>query len=177
MLQWMLGLPTDIFAATSNTLHDNAEVEDLSIAVLRYGNGSLAQVTSSVVHHGEEQQLIFQGEKARVSVPWKVNAQIAKENGFPQEKNDEDLENRIQEAFNQYPELLFEGHKGQINNFLMAIKGNQKLLIDGTEGRNTLELITAIYKSENLGVNVKLPLLADDPFTHVKACSRTLSIL
>ncbi|MGF9946203.1 Gfo/Idh/MocA family oxidoreductase [Priestia megaterium] len=164
MLQWMLGLPTDIFAATSNTLHDNAEVEDLSIAVLRYGNGSLAQVTSSVVHHGEEQQLIFQGEKARVSVPWKVNAQIAKENGFPQEKNDEDLENRIQEAFNQYPELLFEGHKGQINNFLMAINGNQKLLIDGTEGRKTLELITAIYKSANLGVNVKLPLLADDPF-------------
>ncbi|MGA3882459.1 gfo/Idh/MocA family oxidoreductase, partial [Bacillus pumilus] len=78
-------------------------------------------------------------------------------------KNDEELEDRIQEAFNQYPELLFEGHKGQRNNFLMAIKGNQKLLIDGTEGRNTRELITAIYKSANLGVHVKLPLLADDP--------------
>jgi predicted dehydrogenase len=49
MLQWMLGLPTDIFAVTSNALHDNAEVEDLSVAVLRYENGSLAQVTSSVV--------------------------------------------------------------------------------------------------------------------------------
>ncbi|MCY8235131.1 Gfo/Idh/MocA family protein [Priestia endophytica] len=164
MLQWMLGLPTDIFAVTSNALHDNAEVEDLSVAVLRYDNGSLAQVTSSVVHHGEEQQLIFQGEKARISVPWKVTAQISKENGFPQEKNDENLEDQIHEAFDQYPELQFEGHTGQINNFLMAINKGDKLLIDGTEGRKTLELITAIYKSANLGVNVKLPLLSDDPF-------------
>ncbi|MEY9870341.1 UDP-N-acetyl-2-amino-2-deoxyglucuronate dehydrogenase [Peribacillus sp. B2I2] len=164
MLQWMLGLPTDIFAATTNALHDNAEVEDLSVAVLRYGNGSLAQVTSSVVHHGEEQQLIFQGEKARISVPWKVAAQVSKENGFPQEKNNVDLENRIQKVFNQYPELRFEGHTGQVNNFLKAINDGEQLLIDGTEGRKTLELITAIYKSANLGVNVKLPLLTDDPF-------------
>jgi hypothetical protein len=33
------------------------------VAVLRYGGGSLAQVTSSVIHYGEEQQLIFQCER------------------------------------------------------------------------------------------------------------------
>ena len=37
----------------------------LSIAAMRYPGGALAQVTSSVVHHGEEQQVIFQTERAR----------------------------------------------------------------------------------------------------------------
>jgi UDP-N-acetyl-2-amino-2-deoxyglucuronate dehydrogenase len=164
MLQWMMGMPSEVVAVTSNTLHDNSEVEDLSIAILRYDNGRLAQITSSVVHHGEEQQLIFQGEKARISVPWKVKAEKSKENGFPSDEGDVDLETEIEEAFHQYPKLEYEGHTGQIDNFLTAISEGKDVLIDGKEGRKTLELITAIYKSANLGVNVKLPLSSTDPF-------------
>ncbi|MDR2397960.1 MAG: Gfo/Idh/MocA family oxidoreductase, partial [Spirochaetaceae bacterium] len=67
MLLWMMGMPEKVSAVLTNAAHCNAEVEDLSVAVLRYPQGTLAQITSSVIHHGEEQQLIFQGEKARVS--------------------------------------------------------------------------------------------------------------
>src|SRR5690606_18283767 len=84
IFQWMNGMPSEITAVMSNTSHDNAEVEDISIAIAKYDNGSLAQITSSVVHHGEEQQLIFQGRDARVSVPWRHTASKSKENGFPQ---------------------------------------------------------------------------------------------
>ncbi|MBW7458434.1 Gfo/Idh/MocA family oxidoreductase, partial [Paenibacillus sepulcri] len=83
MFQWMMGMPEKVQAVMSNTSHDNAEVEDLSIAILTYPNGALGQITSSVVHHGQEQQLIFQTEKARVSAPWKLYASLSKENGFP----------------------------------------------------------------------------------------------
>lgn len=164
MLQWMMGMPKEIVAMTSNTLHDNAEVEDLSVAILQYENGGLAQVTSSVVHHGEEQQLIFQGEKARVSVPWKVKAQKSRENGFPFEESDTNIEMKIQQFWDQSPSLKYEGHTGQIHQFVEAINGKESLLVDGVQGRNTLELITAIYKSANDGVRVTLPLKADDPF-------------
>lgn len=164
MLQWMMGMPKEIVAIVSNTLHDNAEVEDLSVAILQYEDGGLAQVTSSVVHHGEEQQLIFQGEKARVSVPWKVKAQKAQENGFPYEESDTEIETQIQQFWDQCSTLEYEGHTGQINQFLEAINGRESLLVDGVQGRNTLELITAIYKSANEGVRVTLPLSADDPF-------------
>ncbi|MDR0709145.1 MAG: Gfo/Idh/MocA family oxidoreductase [Spirochaetaceae bacterium] len=77
LLGWMLGRPDKVSAMLSNTSHDNAEVEDISAAVMLYGGGglcakgALAQVTGSVIHHGEEQQLVFQGEKARISAPWK----------------------------------------------------------------------------------------------------------
>ncbi len=90
---WMAGRPSQVQAFMSNVAHDNAEVEDLSICMLRYDNGALGQITSSVVHHGEEQQLIFQGEKARVSAPWKVVASNSLPNGFP-EKNVE-LEQKL----------------------------------------------------------------------------------
>ncbi|SHM99034.1 Gfo/Idh/MocA family protein [Gracilibacillus kekensis] len=162
IFQWMRGIPTEVTAVTSNTAHDNAEVEDISIAIARYPDGSLAQITSSVVHHGEEQQLIFQGEKARVSVPWKVKASLSKENGFPEDNNE--LEQKLTEVFEHQADLEFEGHPGQINNVIDAINGKSQLLVDGLQGRQTLELITAIYQSANMKQTVTLPLTKKSPF-------------
>ncbi|KRE82533.1 oxidoreductase [Paenibacillus sp. Soil766] len=161
-LLWMMGSPTEVQAFMSNVSHDNAEVEDLSIGMLRYANGSLGQITSSVVHHGEEQQLIFQGAKARVSAPWKVKASNSTSNGFP-EPNKE-LEEELQAFYNGLPEVVYEGHVGQIDNVLTAIETGAPVLIDGISGRQTLELITGIYKSASTGELVKFPLDAQDAF-------------
>lgn len=155
-------MPTDVTSITSNTSHDNAEVEDLSIAIFRYTNGSLAQITSSVVHHGEEQQLIFQGKNARVSVAWKVKASKSKENGFP--KKDEEIEAKLQSVYEQLSDLEYEGHTAQIDDILSAFEWKKDILVDGNEGRKTLELITAIYQSSSTGKTVKLPLDERSPF-------------
>ncbi|SER51053.1 Predicted dehydrogenase [Gracilibacillus ureilyticus] len=162
IFQWMNGMPDEVTSVISNTSHDNAEVEDISIAIAKYKNGSLAQITSSVVHHGEEQQLIFQGKNARVSAPWKVVASRSKENGFP--VPDYDLSNQIDETYKEIPDLEFEGHSGQIDNLLNAINNGTEVLVDGEQGRNTLELITAIYESATLGKTISLPLSANSMF-------------
>ena len=73
MVNWIEGsLPEEVTAMLANVMHDNSEVEDLSIAVLRYQDGGLAQVTSSVVHHGEEQGIELQCADAKISAPWDV---------------------------------------------------------------------------------------------------------
>ncbi|WP_175640214.1 Gfo/Idh/MocA family protein [Metabacillus schmidteae] len=162
IFQWMNGMPSEITAVMSNASHDNAEVEDISIAIGRYDNGSLVQITSSVIHHGEEQQLIFQGKNARVSVPWKLKASKSKQNGFPEE--DLDLEEKLQQVYEEQPELQFEGHAGQIHDVLQAVQGKKTVLVDGIQGRQTLEFITAIYQAASLGKTVKLPLNEDSPF-------------
>ena len=162
IFRWMNGMPSEITAVMTNVMHNNAEVEDLSIAIGRYPDGGLAQITSSVVHHGEEQQLIFQGERARVSVPWKVYASTAKENGFP-ERNEE-LEKEIQKLYGSLSDLEHQFHTGQINDMLLAVEGKKDVLIDGKQGRETLELITAIFQSASTGQTVKLPLGKDSPF-------------
>ncbi|MDQ0253234.1 putative dehydrogenase [Evansella vedderi] len=162
IFKWMNGMPSEVTAVTSNTAHDNAEVEDISVAICRYEDGSLAQITSSVVHHGEEQQLIFQGKDARVSVPWKVKASKSKGNGFPEDNPE--LEEKIQALYNSEPDLAHEGHAGQINDILTAVMENTPVLVDGVQGRQTLELITAIYESSSLKRTVKLPLDDSSPF-------------
>jgi predicted dehydrogenase len=170
MLGWMMGLPDELSAIISNASHDNAEVEDISVAVMRYkggGNiarGALAQVTSSVIHHGEEQQLIFQGEKARISFPWRVKAHLAQPNGFPMSEQNEELIKDLDTFYHALPGLPYTGHTAQIDNVLFALETNGKPFIGGTDGRLTIELITAIYKAGIEGRMVSLPLQRDDPF-------------
>lgn len=159
IFRWMNGMPVEVTAVMSNTSHDNAEVEDVSVAIGKYQNGALAQITSSVIHHGEEQQLIFQGKNARVSVPWQVTASKSQENGFPQ--RDQQLEEKIQNVFDQSDALKYQYHTGQIENVLSAVEGKDSVLVTGEEGKETLELITAIYQSAITGVAVKLPLQKD----------------
>ncbi|MDQ6419122.1 Gfo/Idh/MocA family oxidoreductase [Paenibacillus sp. LHD-117] len=161
-LLWMMGSPSYVQAFMANVFHDNAEVEDLSMGMLRFGSGALGQITSSVVHHGEEQQLVFQGAKARVSAPWKVKASVSGPNGFP-EPNSE-LERELQTLYESLPDVEYEGHTGQIDDVLKAIENAGLPLVDGISGRQTLELITAIYKSASSGELVALPLEPNDPF-------------
>jgi UDP-N-acetyl-2-amino-2-deoxyglucuronate dehydrogenase len=157
ILQWMMGMPETVQAVMSNALHPNSEVEDLSIAHLSYSNGSMAQITCSVNHHGEEQQIVFQAENARVSAPWKISASTQLENGFP-ERNTV-LEQKIDEYYNELDSLPFTGHSGQIHDVLSNIENDSRdVMIDGNEGRNVIELVTAIYEAAITALPVQLPL-------------------
>lgn len=162
MLGWMMGLPNKVTAVLSNAAHDNAEVEDISIAALQYDQGALAQITSSVIHHGEEQQLIFQGEKARISAPWRIYASSSQDNGFP--LRNEALEEELKSYYERLPGLTYVGHEGQIDNVLASIEKGHQPFITGESGRTTIELITAIYKSGFTQRTVDLPIAKDDPF-------------
>ena len=170
MLCWMLGLPKKVNAVISNASHDNAEVEDISVAVLQYdgglcAKGALAQVTSSVIHHGEEQQLVFQGEKARISWPWRVAANVAQPNGFPEKEQNAALISQLNEYYEKLPKLDHSLHVGQVNDVLSALESNTaKPLISAQDGKNTIELITAIYKAGVEQRTVELPIKKDDPF-------------
>lgn len=165
MLGWMMGLPNRVTSILANTAHDNAEVEDLSISVLEYP-GALANLTASVVDHGEEQELIFQCDKAKIAAPFSVSASLSKPNGFP-ERN-EALEKEIAAFAGNLPDLPWEGHDGQIENVLTAIENHSDVAISGEDGRRTIELITAIYKSGATHLPVDLPLRKDDPFYTVE---------
>jgi predicted dehydrogenase len=167
MLGWMLGRPSRVTAVMSNVAHDNAEVEDISIAIMQYDDGlcapgALVQVTSSLIHHGEEQRLVFQGEKARVSAPWEVYASKTQPNGFPVE--DTEYEQEIIAYYNGLSGIEYQAHRGQIHNVLAAIEKGEQALVGGDDGRLTIELITAVYKSASEQKTVLLPIKKDDPF-------------
>jgi predicted dehydrogenase len=162
LLLWMMGAPAEVLAMMGNVAHDNSEVEDLAAAMLRFPDGAVGQLTSSVVHHGQHQQLVFQAERARVSAPFECYASRALPNGFPE--RDGAAEAELAAAYEELAPLAYEGHTGELDNVLGALEGREDLLVDGEQGRRTIELITAIYASAITGSAVRLPMAPSDPF-------------
>ncbi|MBR4458319.1 MAG: Gfo/Idh/MocA family oxidoreductase [Clostridia bacterium] len=163
MLGWMMGLPRRVTGVLANTAHDNAEVEDLSVSVMEYP-GALATVTASVVHHGEDQRLVFQCAKARLSAPYDVFASQPMPNGFPLKEADPAFEKAAEDYLASLPPLPHEHHTGQLHDVLTALETGTGPAITGEDGRRTIELITAIYKSGATHLPVDLPMRKDDPF-------------
>ncbi len=164
MINWIKGgtLPSEVTSVLANVMHDNAEVEDVSFSTLVYADSTIAQVTASVVHHGEEQGLVLQCADAKIEAPWDCFASTSRQNGFPD--RNEELEKELNEYYEGIEDLEFTGHGGEIDNVFNALDNGTRPLIEGKDGRNTVELITAIYKSGALKQTVKLPLDKNDEF-------------
>ena len=167
MLGWIMGLPQRVTSILANTGHDNAEVEDLSVSIMEYP-GALATVTASVVHHGEEQQLVFQCEKAKVSAPFDCFASVTYPNGFPDKEPDAAFRKEVEAYLATLPPIPYELHPGQLEAMVRALETDGPVPISAEDGRRTIELITAIYEAGSLRRGVELPLKKDDPFYTVE---------
>jgi predicted dehydrogenase len=163
LLLWLLGAPESVTAVLTNAAHENAEIEDLSVAVLAYQR-ALATITSSVVHHGERQRIVVQGREASVSLDGEVVAEVTQPNGFPVPGGNTELVAQLEALAAQQGPLPHLGHEGQIDDVLTAIETGGRPAIDGHDGRRTIELITAIYQAGIERRTVDLPLAADDPY-------------
>jgi len=173
MLGWMMGLPQRVTSVLANTAHDNAEVEDLSVSICEYP-GALATVTASVVHHGEDQQLVFQCEKAMISAPYSVFCSVPQPNGFPLKTPDEGFAKEAEAYLAALPPIPYEMHTGQLENVISALENGTAPAIGAEDGRRTIELITAIYKAGSTGHSVELPLQKDDEFYTVEGIRRSV---
>lgn len=160
LLLWAKGMPAELNAFMANLNHANSEEEDFSSSLLRFVDGSVAEITSSLVAHGEPQELHFQMERAGVAVPFRAYASKARENGFPEE--DEERKAELERDFAARPKLKHENHDGQVQNFLGAVLRGETLASTGLDGRNNIELILGIYKSALTGQTVRFPIAKDD---------------
>ncbi|MBN8881545.1 MAG: Gfo/Idh/MocA family oxidoreductase [Salana multivorans] len=163
LLLWFLGRPESVVALLTNAQHENSEVEDLSVALLRYGR-AIAELTSSVVHHGEQQEIVIHGREAMVAQPWSVVADVTAPNGFPAPGGNAELVARIEEVAAAREPLAHTLHPGQIGDVLAALADGRAPLVTSADGRAAVELVTAIYEAGIEGGNVELPLAADDPY-------------
>lgn len=160
---WLLGRPRAVAAMMTNAGHDNAEVEDLSVAILQYERG-LAELTSSVVHHGEQQEIVIQGEHARISQPWQAVAEIARPNGFPESGGNTQLVAELDTLAGQQARLEYTGHAGQLGDVIAAIRDGRPPLVDGEAGKRAIELVTAIYAAAIERRTIDLPISPEDPW-------------
>ncbi len=160
LIESILGRPGSVSAVIGNVGHRNTECEDWASVVLRY-EGSVVQFTSSLVSAGQRQEIsICTDQNYCLSIPWKPKADTIAANGFPQE-NTAGLAG-LQAEYERIPELLFENHAGQLRNFLEAVQGTAKPYVLPENGRDVVELLSAIYESAALHKEVFLPLSRED---------------
>lgn len=173
MINWMQGeLPVEVTSMLANVMHDNSEVEDLSFAALKYADGSVGEVISSVVHHGEEQGIVLQCEDAKIAAPWSCAAEISQSNGFPVQEHNQELIKKLNDYYNNLQDLKYEGHTGEIENVLTALEQGIRPMITGTDGKKTVELITAIYKAGFEKRTVTLPIVPEDEYYTVEGIQK-----
>lgn len=149
---WIMGEPENIFAWIGTYTH-SIEVEDTSVAVVRFRNGALGEITSTVCAQSDVSRLEFFGEKAATGVPFHISAHD------PNYK--ETLEKTLQ---TELPPPSLQGHPAQIRDFINSVKENRPPKITGEEGRRSLELVMGLYKSAITQQIVPFPISAEDPF-------------
>ena len=64
--------------------------------------------------------------------------------------------------------ISYKGHMDQLKDFIRAIETDTKPLVDGEEGRKSVEIILAIYQSSSTGKRVELPLKKDPKIPAVR---------
>lgn len=154
LLRWMFGDEVDeVYGATRRQFHDYIEGEDIGMAVVKFKNGAVATIegTVNIYPQNLEETLFIAGEKGTVKIGGKCVNTIEVWDFA------DDIENN--KGFEEPTENIYgNGHVSLYADFLDAIKNNRKPYVDAVAGRNALEMVLAIYKSQKEGKPVKLPL-------------------
>lgn len=157
LLRWMMGDECiEVYGATRQQFHDYLEAEDVGVAVLKFANGAVATVegTTNVFPKNLEETLYIFGENGTVKVGGTSTNNIDVWN-FADSTDEDAAISNLQEATSN---VYGNGHTSLYADMIDAIKTDRKPYIDAQAGKDALEIVLAIYKSQKTGQPVKLPL-------------------
>lgn len=157
LLRWMLGDEVEeVYGATRQQFHHYLEAEDIGMAVVKFKNGAIGTIegTTNVYPQNLEETLYLFGENGTVKIGGKSTNNIDVWN-FADESDADQKKKGLQE---QTSNVYGNGHTSLYADVIDAIKNNRTPYVDARAGRNALEMILAIYKSQKTGMPVKLPL-------------------
>jgi UDP-N-acetyl-2-amino-2-deoxyglucuronate dehydrogenase len=161
MLQWCMGPVESVMAISGNVKHKNIEVEDTLVAVLKFANGAMGTIEcSTAVYPGAYKKLEIMGTAGTVVmedndiIQWQFKQQTEEDNKHSEAPSEHSSKGGVADP----KAISYAGHQKQMENLIDAIYHQGKLLIDAEEGRKSVEIVLAIYKSAQTGQLVKLPL-------------------
>ncbi|RKQ58720.1 putative dehydrogenase [Vogesella indigofera] len=154
MLEWMLGEVDSVFARSTTALA-KIEAEDTAVVTLKFRNGALGiiEATTAVRPKDLEGSISVLGEGGTVEIAgFAVNKM--KVWNFVESMPGDDA---VMETYSVNPPNVYGfGHQAYYEHVVDCIKNNRRHLVDGLEGRKSLELINAIYESIETGKEVHL---------------------
>ena len=155
-LQWFMGNVQSVYAYSATRAH-SMEAEDVGVAVLRFAGGALATIEGSTLTWPEnlEGSVAVFGERGSVKIGgtalnrivlWKVDGML--------EQEAEILTSQVVDP----PSVYGYSHRELIHDFATALRDGRAPGTPGSEARQSLELVLAIYESAAVGREVQLPI-------------------
>ncbi|MFG0333523.1 MAG: Gfo/Idh/MocA family protein [Maioricimonas sp. JB049] len=165
LLYWLMGDVEEVSAITGTLAHERIEVEDTGTAVVRFANGAIGtlQATTSAWPgllkkteiHGTEGSAIVEQDHVLM---WEFAKKNRKDASIRKKFS---KESAVSGGAADPKAISYTGHMLQFKDFINAINSGTQPLVDGREGRKSVELILAIYQSAWTGKRVSLPLKRD----------------
>ena len=154
LLEWMMGDVETVFAKTE-TMLVNTETEDTGVALLKFSNGALGviEATTATRPRDLEGSISILGEHGSVEIGGFAVNEMKVWNFVTPEEGDEEVLSKYK---NNPPDVYGFGHLEYLKGVVDCIENGGKALVDGLEGRRSLELINAIYESSELGKEVRM---------------------
>ena len=155
LLEWMLGEPVSVFAKSRTALVD-IETEDTGVAVIGFRSGAIGVVeaTTATRPRDLEGSLSILGEKGTAEIGgFAVNEMRNWRFVGAAPEEEEDFLAQYRE---NPPNVYGYGHLAYLRHVAEAIEQDMPALVDGLEGRKSLELISAIYESIETGEEVRM---------------------
>jgi predicted dehydrogenase len=165
LLYWFMGDVAEVCGLTDTLAHERIEVEDVGCAAVRFKNGAIGTLeATTAAFPGLLKKTEIHGTKGSVIVEqddillWT----FAEEDPADAEIRRKFGKGSATTGGASDPKAISHlGHKKQFEDFLAAVDAGKKPLVDGYEGRKSVEIILAIYQSSWTGRRVKLPLAKD----------------
>lgn len=157
LLRWMMGdKPVQVFAQTRQRFHDYLEAEDVGVAVVTFVDGSIGLIegTTNVFPKNLEETLYLFGESGTVKVGGTSTNNIDVWDFADEAQSDLENKGLKEQTSNVYG----NGHALLYADVINAIATDRKPYVDAVAGRNALEIVLAIYKSQKTGMPADLPL-------------------
>jgi UDP-N-acetyl-2-amino-2-deoxyglucuronate dehydrogenase len=153
MLTWFMGGVESVIAVGTTRL-SKIECEDTGAAILKFSNGAIGviEVTTATRPKDLEGSISILGEKGSVVIGGFFMNELTTwdfEEGQPEDES-------AFEEFGKNPEGWAYNLGEYLKGVLNSLEENKAGLVDGLEGRKSLELISAIYESIETGKEISL---------------------
>ncbi|MEW2155485.1 Gfo/Idh/MocA family oxidoreductase [Streptomyces sp. NPDC007189] len=138
----LLGPWSEVRAMAGRLVHD-VETEDVSTALVRFASGALATVVNSVLSPDEVSRIRVDCERATVELShlyghanddWRISPAP----GVPAEQA---------QAWQAFGPDEPSSHLAQLRELVASMRAGERPRSSGADGRTSLELVTALYKS------------------------------
>jgi predicted dehydrogenase len=159
LLQWIAGMPAEVFAWKARRVHLGIEAEDTACASLKFADGALgAFEATTAAYPGWERRIEICGEYGSAAIE---DEKIVRWDFRDARPEDDGIRVRMAQSgagsgSGASPAIGSEGHRRQLAGMIDALRGNAPCQIGGREARKAVALVRAIYESAESGAPIRL---------------------